>query len=83
MKPRIYASRLAARALLQRIYYQFDALDPHKILRRSLNSAADLLQLKIEPVPSILGDNRIAGALDRTAKRIQIATKYQHPNRYD
>jgi Zn-dependent peptidase ImmA (M78 family) len=38
--------------------------------------AAQNFNLVVEKVPGILGDNQIAGILDRRAKKIQIATKF-------
>ena len=78
MKPRVYAARLAARVLLRRIWSKSEVKDPREVLHGALDLAAQDLKLKVERVPAILGDNQIAGVLDRLAKRIQVATKFRH-----
>jgi Zn-dependent peptidase ImmA (M78 family) len=78
MKPRIYAARIAARVLLRRIWVKSEARDPREVLRSALDLAAQDLKLEVERVPAILGDNQIAGVLDRLGKRIQVATKFRH-----
>ena len=78
MKPRVYAARLAARVLLRRIWSKSDLKDPREVLHSALDLAAQDLKFKVERVPAILGDNQIAGVLARSAKRIQVATKFRH-----
>jgi len=78
MEPRIYAARIAARVLLRRIWVKSDVKDPREVLHGALDHAARELKLEVEHVPAILGDNQIAGVLDRLAKRIQVATKFRH-----
>lgn len=78
MKPRIYAARIAARVLLLRIWGKSKTKDPREVLRNAIDLAAQDLKLEVERVPAILGDNQIAGVLDRLEKRIQVATKFRH-----
>lgn len=40
--------------------------------------ATENFNLVVERVPGILGDNQIAGVLDRRTKKILIATKFSH-----
>ncbi|MDD5139070.1 MAG: ImmA/IrrE family metallo-endopeptidase [Verrucomicrobiales bacterium] len=78
MKPRFFAARVAARVLLRRIWFKSGITDPHAVLGSSLDLASRDLMLTVEHVPVILGDNQIAGVLNRLEKRIQLATKFRH-----
>jgi hypothetical protein len=69
---------MAARILLRRIWSKSEVKDPREVLRGALNLAAQELRLEVEHVATILGDNQIAGVLDRLARRIQVATKFRH-----
>jgi hypothetical protein len=77
MKPVVYAARIAARVQLLKIWSTSDAGDPHEVLGSALDLVANNLNLKVERVPAILGENQIAGILDRAEKRIQVATKFR------
>src|SRR5258706_10313730 len=76
MRPVIYAARIAARFQLLKIWSASEAGDPREVLRSALDLVANNLNLKVERVPAILGENQIAGLLDR-AKRQQIATNFR------
>jgi len=78
MNPRVLAARMAARVLLRRIWSNSESKDPRTVLSNALELAAQDLRLSIEHVPAILGDNKIAGVLDRLERQIQIATKFRH-----
>jgi hypothetical protein len=78
MQPRVLAARFAARYLLRRIWSASELKDPREVLKCGTDLAAHDLKLAIERVPGILGDNQIAGVLDRSERRIQIATKFRH-----
>jgi hypothetical protein len=77
MKPRVYGARIAARVLLRRLWVESKVRDARTVLRSAPDLAAADLELKVERVPGILGENQIAGALDRAQRRIQVATRFR------
>src|SRR6267142_2800194 len=78
MKPNFYRARIASRVLLRRIRSTAQSGDQIEFLRSALDFAAADLKLNVEHVPSIGGDNQIAGALERPKRKVLIATKFPY-----
>jgi hypothetical protein len=77
MEASVYRARLSARFLLVKLWSKADEKDPRAFLSASLDKATAELGLAVERVPSILGENQIAGELDRRRMTLRIATKFR------
>lgn len=78
MQTKAFRARLAARILLNDIWFGSDNDDPGTFLLQALDAAANRLRLEVKRVHSILGDNQIAGVMERLPRRIQVATKFNY-----
>jgi Zn-dependent peptidase ImmA (M78 family) len=76
VKPRVYAARIAARLMLQKIWATSNSGDKFEVLRTAPESAARELGVTLDLLPSIGYETKIAGVLDRSSKRILLATKF-------
>jgi hypothetical protein len=79
-KARLEAARLSAKLLLQRVWSSSNSDNVREVLLDAPQLAARELQISTDHAPIILGENMIAGALDRVARKIIIATRFPLPS---
>jgi hypothetical protein len=73
---RIYAARVSASMLLNRLYFDSESRREHEVLRHAIDDLAEKEKLNVKKVAAIPGGGAIAGVLDRPRKEILISTKF-------